>query len=123
MGQKPRPQDFWLGWSAMHNLTCLLFCGAALGVVTLPCTSRAQAVNEKIFHNVNKTTGSVRDTATDIDQIYFMQPQAFRAGYGSAVGFRGVPVGRPWSSSRLVVEMWRAGAATAAAGAAGTAGA
>lgn len=59
------------------------------GVLFLATLCPAQGGNEKTFYS-GQTSGSVRDSSSATDRLYFMQPQMARYGYGRGTGFRGV---------------------------------
>lgn len=62
-----------------------LFLLCLLAAIPLP----AQGWNEKIFYS-GQTSASVRDSSTQTDRIFFMQPAMARYGHGRGSGFRGV---------------------------------
>ncbi len=51
-------------------------------------TEETREENLRLFHNVGLANVSTRATANAADTIYFMQPRAFRYGYGGATGWR-----------------------------------
>ncbi len=83
-----------LPWIGTTEFLLALFVGAPSGV--------AQTRNEKILHNTQHTSASLRVSANAGDTIYAMEPALSRTGYGGARGFRVVLQDQDYNTAETV---------------------